>query len=165
MEKRALGADLVIPALALAFAAYFFTSISGLAWEAKANGMIIGTALTALSAVQVARILLAVARGRATLGTRALWEPREVLGKRLGMVAITIAFIATIPWLGLSLGLFTGMAVSLWLMGVRRRGVILLIALVVAAAAYLLFIAALDANFPHGPVENAIDALRGKAPK
>jgi tripartite tricarboxylate transporter TctB family protein len=86
-----------------------------------------------------------------------------VLGKRLGMVAVTIAFIATIPWLGLTLGLFAGMAVSLRLMGVRRWGRILLIALVVAAAAYLLFIAALDANFPHGPVENAIDALRGKA--
>ena len=163
MERPAVGADLVIPALALAFAAYFFVSISGLAWEAKANGMIIGTALTLLAVVQVVRIFLAVVRGRATLGTRVLWEPREVLGKRIGMVAVTIAFIATIPWLGLTLGLFTGMTVSLWLMGVRRWGVILLIALVVAGAAYLLFIAALDANFPHGPVENAIDALRGKA--
>ncbi|HUP97374.1 MAG TPA: tripartite tricarboxylate transporter TctB family protein [Usitatibacter sp.] len=165
VEKPAAGADLVIPALALAFAAYFFTSISGLAWEAKANGMIIGTVLCVLSVVQVARILLAISRGRATLSTRTLWEPREVLGKRLGMVALTIAFIATIPWLGLTLGLFTGMAVSLWLMGVRRWGLTLLIAFVVAAAAYGLFIAALDANFPHGPVENAIDALRGKAAK
>ena len=163
MERPALGADLVIPGLALAFAAYFFTSISGLAWEAKANGVIIGTALTVLCVVQVIRIGLRVAKGRATLGTGALWEPREVLGKRIGMVLITIAFIATLPWLGLALGLLAWMSVSLWVMGVRRKGVILAIAVVVAAAAYGLFIFALDANFPHGPVENGIDVLRGKS--
>ncbi len=45
--KKALGADLVIPALALSFAAYFFVSIADLAWEAKANGVVIGGILNA----------------------------------------------------------------------------------------------------------------------
>ena len=35
--KKPLGADLIIPALALGFAAYFFVSIADLAWEAKAS--------------------------------------------------------------------------------------------------------------------------------
>jgi cell division protein FtsW (lipid II flippase) len=118
--------------------------------------------LVALVLAQLVRIFLRVGRGEASLSTAPLWAPREVLGKRLGMVAITIAFIATIPWLGLTLGLFTGMLASLWVMGVRRPRVLLAIAIVVAAAAYLLFIAALDANFPHGPIENLVDALRGK---
>ena len=155
-----LGADLVIPALALAFSAYFFVSIHGLAWEAKANGVIIGTVLVALTAAQVARIFIHVARGEANLSTATLWQPREVLGKRLGMVAVTIVFIVAIPWLGLTLGLFLGMAASLRIMGVRKPRVLLAIAFTVAAAAYLLFIAALDSNFPHGPVENLIAFLR-----
>ena len=54
--KKALGADLVIPALALGFAAYFFVSIADLAWEAKANGVVIGGILVALIVIQCARI-------------------------------------------------------------------------------------------------------------
>ena len=158
-EKAALGADLVIPLLALGFAAYFFVSIRGLAWEAKANGVIIGTILVLLAIAQLARIAIAVARGRATLATDILWQPREVLGKRIALVAVTIAFIATIKWLGLTLGLLLGMLAALWIMGVRKRGPLLAIPVVVAAAAYGLFIAALNSEFPHGPIERALAAL------
>ena len=157
--KESAGADLVIPVLALAFATYFFVSISDLAWEAKANGVIIGSALTLLVLIQFARIGWRIAKGRADLATNPIWEPREALPKRLGMVAVTIAFIATIKWLGLTLGLAAWMAVALWLMGVRNRKVIAGISFVTAASAYLLFIAALDANFPHGPVEQLLAGL------
>jgi hypothetical protein len=163
LQKAALGADLVIPLLALGFATYFFISISDLAWEAKANGVIIGTLLVTLVVVQIVRIGLAVARGKADLGTDPLWQPRDALGKRIGMVLITIAFIATIKWLGLTLGLLLGMMASLWLMGIRKPGRVVIISGVVAASAYLLFIAALDSSFPHGPVENAVAYLLGRA--
>jgi hypothetical protein len=151
--KRPLGADLVIPALALGFALYFFWSIADLAWEAKANGVVIGAALIVLVVAQVARIALAVAQGRADLRTDTLWQPRDVLVKRLGMVAITVAFILLLQVLGLTLALFVSMAAALWLMGVRRPGLLLGIAFGVAASAYLLFIAVLDAGFPHGVIE------------
>ena len=160
MKKVPLGADLVIPLLALAFAAYFFVSIEGLAWEAKANGVMIGSALVLLVVVQLVRIGMAIAQGRGGFGTEPLWAPREALGKRIGMVIVTIAFIATLKWLGLTLGLLLGMAASLWIMGVRKPGRIVAISLTVAASAYLLFILALDSNFPHGPVERAIAAMR-----
>ena len=160
MGKAPAGADLVIPLLALAFAAYFFVSIRDLAWEAKANGVIIGSALVALIAVQMARIAWTVARGRADLSLQPLLAPRDALAKRIGMVLVTIAFIATLKWLGLTLGLFLGMAAGLWVMGVRKPGRIAAIAFAVAASAYLLFILALGSSFPHGPVENAIAALR-----
>ena len=158
-EEVALGADLVIPVLALAFAIYFLVSIRDLAWEAKANGVIIGTALLLLLAAQITRIAMKLVRREGTLSLAPLLEPREALGKRLALVAITIAFIATIKWAGLTLGLFTGMLAALWLMGVRKRKPLLLIPLAVAASAYALFIAALDSNFPHGPVERLIASL------
>ena len=155
-----LGADLVIPLIALAFVAYFFVDIRGLEWEAAANGVIIGTALVALIAAQIARIAWQVAKKRATLSTRPLWEPREVMGKRLGMVAVTIAFIVTLPWMGLTLGLFVWLAAALWIMGIRRPGRLAAIAGAVAVSAYLLVILALDSDFPHGPVEKAVAAVR-----
>ena len=150
------GADLVIPLLALAFATYFFYSIRDLVWEAKANGVIIGTLLVVLIAAQLVRTGMTIARGKADLGTDLLWQPRDALGKRIGMVGVTIAFIATLPWLGLTLGLLLGMAAALWAMGVRRPGVVAGLSVAVAAAAYLLFIAALNSAFPHGPIENLI---------
>ena len=151
--KNPLGADLIIPALALGFAIYFFWSIADLAWEAKANGVVIGIALIALVVIQVARIGIAVAKGRGDLGTGTLWQPRDVLLKRVGMVVVTIAFILLLQVLGLTLSLFLSMAAALWLMGVRRIPVLLGISFGVAAAAYLLFIAVLDAGFPHGVIE------------
>ena len=162
-EAAPLGAVLVIPLLALAFAIYFFYSISGLVWEAKANGAIIGTILVVLIVAQLVRIVVAVARGRGNLRTDALWQPREALGKRVAMVAVTIVFIATIEWLGLTLGLLLGMLASLWAMGVRRPLVLIGISVAVAASAYVLFIATLDSAFPHGPIENLIAALSRRA--
>ncbi|HEX6528772.1 MAG TPA: hypothetical protein VF004_03065 [Burkholderiales bacterium] len=151
--KNPLGADLIIPALALGFAIYFFWSIADLAWEAKANGVVIGIALVALLVIQVARIGIAVARGQGDLSTGTLWQPHDVLIKRVGMVVVTIAFILLLQVLGLTLSLFLSMAAALWLMGVRRIPVLLGISFGVAAAAYLLFIAVLDAGFPHGVIE------------
>jgi Tripartite tricarboxylate transporter TctB family len=152
-QKAPLGADLVIPVLALGFAIYFFWSIADLAWEAKANGVVIGAVLVGLVAVQLTRIAIDVAKGRGDLRTDPLWQPREVLFKRIGMVGVTIAFIALLQLLGLTLSLFVAMAAALVIMGVRRASTVLLISLAVAAAAYLLFIALLDSSFPHGPIE------------
>ena len=152
-RKAPAGADLVIPLLALGFAAYFFWSIADLVWEAKANGVVIGSILVALVLLQLARIALRVARGEADLRTDPLWAPREVLGKRIGMVLVTLSFILLLQALGLTLSLFVAMAAALWIMGVRKPAKVLALSFAVAAAAYLLFIAALDAGFPHGPIE------------
>jgi hypothetical protein len=151
--KHPVGADLVIPALALGFALYFFFSIADLAWEAKANGVLIGSVLVGLIAIQAARAALQLAKGRGDLSLAPLLEPREALAKRIGLVALTVVFIAALPWLGLTLGLFLGLAAALYLMGVRKPLPLALVPLAVSTAAYLLFIAALNTDFPHGPVE------------
>jgi hypothetical protein len=155
-EKTPLGADLVIPLLALGFAIYFFWSIADLAWEAKANGVVIGSVLIALVVLQLSWIGIQLGKGRGDLRTDPLWQPGDVLWKRLGMVAVTVAFILLLQVLGLTLSLFASMAVALWLMGVRRLPVILGISFGVAAAAYVLFIAVLDAGFPHGVIEKLL---------
>jgi hypothetical protein len=154
--KQPLGADLVIPALALAFAGYFLVSIADLAWEAKANGVLIGVILIVLVIAQIARVALQVARGQGSLATDPLWRPRDALASRLGLVAITVLFIATLQWLGVTLGLFLAMLAALWISGVRRRAALVWIPLVVAASIYLLFIVLLQSELPHGPIEKLL---------
>jgi hypothetical protein len=157
--KAPLGADLLIPALALALAVYFFVSIADLSWEAKANGVLIGAILVSLVAIQLARIGIELAKGRATLGFGRILAPREALAKRVGLVLITVAFIGSVRWLGLTLALFLALAAALYVAGVRRRAALVLVPLAVALAAYLLFIVALDSDLPRGPVERLIPAL------
>jgi hypothetical protein len=152
-QKPALGADLVIPALALGFAAYFFWSIADLAWEAKANGVVIGVLLVALVVIQIVRTAVRVVKGEGDLRADPLWQPRDILAKRIGLVIVTVAFILLLQVLGLTLSLFAAMAAALLIMGVRKPATVLAVSFGVAAAAYLLFIAMLNAGFPHGPIE------------
>lgn len=155
-QKAPLGADLVIPALALGFAGYFFVSIAELDWEAKANGVVIGAVLVLLIAVQLVRIGLRVARGEASLAADTLWKPAALLAKRAGMVALTIAFIATLDWLGLTLGMLLAMFAALWIMGIRSRRALIIVPLAVAAAMYLLFVLLLQSDIPYGPIEKLL---------
>jgi hypothetical protein len=154
--KAPLGADLVIPALALGFAVYFFFSIAELSWEAKANGVLIGTILVTLIGIQLVRIGIGLVKGEGDLGFEPLWQPRELLPKRLGLVLIVVVFIAAIRWLGLTLALYLALAAALYLMGVRKPAPLAFVPLAVAAAAYALFIAALDSDLPRGPIEELL---------
>ena len=158
-NKAPLGADLVIPGLALCFAVYFYFSISDLAWEAKANGVLIGAVLVVLIAIQILRIGAHVAKGEGNLSFERLLQPRDALPKRVGLVLLTVAFIIMLPWLGLTLSLLLAMVAALYLMGVRKRSHLIWPALGVAASAYLMFVAFLGSDIPHGPVEHLIAYL------
>ena len=157
--KKAYGADLLIPVLAAAFTIYFLSTIAGLEWEAKANGIFIGGALLALVAVQVVRAAIGLARGQGTLSFAPLLGPREALPKRLGMLGITIAFVLVVPWLGLGLGLFIAMAAGFAVMGVRPYRRVLLTAFIVAAVCTVMFNAVLDTGLPKGPVEKLVERI------
>ena len=154
-----LGADLIIPTLALGLAVYFFFSIAGSAWEAKANGLMIGGTLVVLVALQVLRIGIAVARGRARLNLDPLLQPYALLPRRVALVVITGLFIIAMPALGLTLALLLAMLAALYLMGVRRLAPLVWTAVGAAVAAYLMFFVALDSDFPRGPVERLIAAV------
>lgn len=155
-KKGAYGADLVIPALALAFTIYFLFTTSAMEWEAKANGVFVGWMLIALVVVQAVRIAIGYVRGRGDFSFAPLVAPGGAMGKRLGMMAITIAFVATVPWLGVGLGLFLGLAAGFAVMGVRPVKRILLVSFCMALACALLFNGVLDTGLPSGPVEKLI---------
>ena len=159
--RKALGADLVIPVLALAFTLYFLESVSALQWEAKANGLIIGALLLGLLAIQLVRVGVDFVRGRGTFSFAPLLTPADAFRKRVAMMAITIAFVATLPWAGLGLGLFVALAASFTVMGVRPMRRILLVSLAITVVCWLAFVVALDIGLPAGPVEKLVAHFTG----
>lgn len=152
-KRQAIGADLIIPALAVVFTIYYCSTIWELDWEAAANGLAIGGILIILVAIFLVRTALQVKRGEATLGMDKLLYPLEFQGRRWGLTAAIVAFIAALPYLGFTLGLFLFMGASMLILGIREPRSILATALSMAAGGYVLFIAVLDTRFPHGPVE------------
>ena len=148
----------MIPLLAGCFAVYYISTVWDLPWEAKANGLVLGSLLVLLVLVSVFGTLHSLYRGTASLSLRRLIEPIQFQSKRLGLVALMIAFIAVMPYLGFTLTLFTFLVLAMLLLGVRSVRRLLSVAAIAALVGYLMFIVLLDTPFPHGPVE----ALLGK---
>lgn len=156
-----LGADFIIPVLASALAIYFFVTTFDLAWEAKVTGMFIGAVLLALCVTQFARLGLRIASHRGSFGFGELIGDTLFNRQRLALVVLAILFIASIEWVGTTLGLFLLLVASMWVMGVRRPRVLFGVALLTAAVVYLLLIYLLGSRLPQGVIENALAAMWG----
>jgi hypothetical protein len=65
--RRPAGQELLIPALALGFTAYYFWTVRELAWEAKANGIVVGAILAVLVLLLLLRLVVQRARGDISL--------------------------------------------------------------------------------------------------
>jgi hypothetical protein len=160
-ERAPIGGDLIIPILAAAFTLYFLVDSADLVWEARANGTVIGVVLLALIAAQIVRMASALRAGRATLGLGPFAALDVAQRKRIALLIVLVVFVATIHWLGTTLGVFLAMLASMWALGYRDPGRSTLIAAVTAAAVYLLFIALLQTRLPAGPVERLLAPLLG----
>jgi uncharacterized membrane protein len=160
-KKQSVGADLVIPGMAVAFTLYYFSTIWGLGWEAKINGLTIGAVLLLLIGIFLVRTTLQLKQGEATLSMDKILKPWESQGKRFGMIGAIMGFIFLLPWLGLTLAIFFFMCTTMLILGVRKPVSLLVTAFSVAAAGYVGFIVVLNTRFPHGPVENILARIIG----
>jgi hypothetical protein len=156
-----LGADFIIPILALALIAYYSVETIGLTWEAKVTGVFIGAVLAPLCIAHMVRMILAVSRGRATFGFGDLVDNTLFNRQRAGLVILMAAFIVAIPWIGTTLGLFLLLVSSMLLMGVRSVRILLGVSLVTTAIVYVLLIHLLNSRLPQGIVERLIGSLFG----
>jgi|1186.fasta_scaffold212081_2 hypothetical protein len=146
----ALGAYFIIPALACALTVYFFVSTRDLIWEARSTGTFIGVILLVLCITQFVRLGLKVSRGEATLGLGELAENTYYNRLRLALLILTIAFIALLPVIGTTLGLFLVLIAMIRLMGVRSWRVLVTVAFITAAAVHGLLIYLLGSQLPQG---------------
>lgn len=159
-EPPPVGQELIIPALAVGFTGYYFWTVSELAWEAKANGIVIGGILLALVAILVARIFWRVTHRQATLrmtlgGT---WEIDRV---RLALMGIMVAFLVLLPVLGTSISLAVMLFAAMWLLGARHWPTLIGVSLLTPLLVWGTLIVALGTRFPAGPFETGMAALLG----
>jgi hypothetical protein len=158
--KRPLGADLIIPIGAAAFAIYYLYTVWGLSWQAASVGIGISSAMAVLLVILAVRFIGELRRGEADLGLGELVQPVFYLMQRLGILAAVIGFIYVMPYLGFTISLFTFMMVGIIVLsGLRHIKTGLVIASFVSLGGYLLFIVFIRARFPHGPFENLVGQL------
>jgi len=158
-EKKAKGDELVLPIIALAFAFYYIYTIIDLSWEAKVNGMLVGSILIFLIAIFLFRILLERWRGNISLKLKDFTFRGRMQYTRLGFLLLAIAYVVVIPWGGFTLTTFGYLVSAMLLLGVRSPGRLFGVALGLAGAGYFFFIILLETRFPPGPVERLIGWL------
>jgi hypothetical protein len=154
------GQELIIPALALAFTGYYFWTVQELAWEAKANGIVIGAVLFLLIALLCVRLAWRVAQGQASLRIT-LGGDAETDRLRLALLGLIAAFILVLPWLGTTISLALMLACAMWLCGARHAPSIAGVAIITPLIVWATLIWGLGTRFPHGPFERAMAALLG----
>jgi hypothetical protein len=155
-----VGQELIIPAMAVGFTAYYFWTVEELAWEAKANGIVIGLVLLVLVALLVGRIAWRVKHGQASLGVT-LGGDRETNRLRLGLLAITVAFLLALPLLGTSIALALMLFATMWLLGARHWPTLLGVSLLTPLLVWATLVVGLGTRFPAGPFEHLMARLLG----
>ena len=149
-ERTALGADLIIPVLCCLLTGYYFVSTTDLVWEARATGTVIGLTLLALCAALFVKFGMRVATGSAMLGFGDLFRNDEFNRQRFGLVAMMALYIATIYWVGATVGLFFLLVGCMWLLGVRNWRQLIGISLAAALFVHLTLIVLLGGRLPRG---------------
>jgi hypothetical protein len=155
-EKQARGDELVLPFIALAFAIYYIYTIIDLSWEAKVNGILVGSVLIFLIFIFLCRIALDRWQGKISLKFKTFVFKSGIQVTRVWFLLLAVAYVIAIPWGGFTLTTFGYLVAAMLLLGVRSPVRLLGVSLALSVSGYLFFITLLDTRFPSGPVERLI---------
>jgi hypothetical protein len=158
-EQRAAGGELVIPAVAVAFTLYFFSTIWNSPWTAQVGAFLVGGVLLGLCALFALRVVGLLRRGEATMSLGKLASFSDWRTGRVGLFAATAAYCWFIEDLGFTLTTFLFLFASMAILD-RGRGLgrITLISGAMALGGWALFIWAFDTRFPRGWFETFMRA-------
>jgi hypothetical protein len=158
--QKEAGAELILPAAAVLFTIYYFTTIQEVPWTAQVSAVLVGSVLIVLCVSLAIRTFLSVRRGEQSLGLGPLIAPRDYIGKRLLLFALTLGYVAAITWLGFTLTTFLFLTTGMLVLGEgRRKGLIVTLSAVLSVGGYLLFVVAFQTRYPEGPVEALFKAV------
>jgi len=158
--KRQLGGELVIPALAIAFTIYFFSTIWNSPWTAQVSAFLVGGILLLVCAIFVVRAALMLRTGQGNLGFGNLFTREDITSGRIGLFATTVGYCVLIDQLGFTLTTFLFLSISMFILSKgRNAGFITLISAIMALAGWAVFIWAFDTRFPRGWFETTINAV------
>lgn len=159
-ERRPLGQELIIPVLAVGFTAYYFWTVQELAWEAKANGIIIGAILVGLVAILLLRIGIQRARGGGSLRISLGGDP-ATNRMRIAMIGLVVLFLLVLPMLGTTIALALMLFAGMWLLGGRHWPTLIGVSVLTPLLVWATLIYGLGTRFPAGPFERAMAMLLG----
>ena len=154
--RAALGADFIVPALACGLTLYYLVSTTELVWEARATGTVIGLVLLTLCVAHIARLGKRIASGEASFSFGDLFRNDEFNRQRLGLIAMVAIYVATITWVGATIGLFFLLIGCMWLLGVRNTRQLVGVALTSAVLVHLALITLLGSKLPRGLILNQL---------
>ena len=158
-QSKQRGDELVLPILALLFAIYYLYTIKDLAWEAKINGLLIGSVLILLVFIFLVKIGIEVIRHESSLRFGDLLRWGRVQARRIGLFSLAVLYVLVIPYAGYTLTTLLFLFLAMLVLGVRSPVKLIGVSLVLSLTGYYLFIALLDTRFPPGPVEKLFGML------
>ena len=158
--RNSVGAQLVIPAAAVALALYYFTTIIDSPWTAQVSAFMIGFILIALCLALFAKIAVQVKQKRADLRMTELFTAEDLTNGRVVLFAFTFGYILLINWAGFTITTFLFLFLSMAVLNNGRRILVsAMIAGVMSLGGWGLFILAFDTRFPRGPFETLMEAV------
>ena len=159
-QKRAAGAELVLPIAGLVFTIYYFTTIIDVPWTAQVSAFFVGTILIGLVIALFIRTAINIRRGEATLSLAPLIAPRDYVPKRAALLGLTLSYVFFIEWGGFTITTFFFLLFAMLLLSHgKHKGLILALSLFLSVGGYFLFIVAFNTRFPRGPVESLLHGV------
>jgi hypothetical protein len=159
-DRKPIGQELIIPLMAVGFTAYYFWTVQELAWEAKANGIIIGALLVGLVGILLLRVGIRLARGEASLRISLGGDPATDR-MRLAMIGLVAAFLLALSILGTTISLALMLFAGMWLLGGRHWPTLIGVSVATPLLVWATLIYGLGTRFPAGAFERAMAALLG----
>lgn len=158
-KKKPVGADLIIPVAAAAYAFYYVASVAHFPFEAQVSGIALAGVLGVLVLAYFLRVARGLRSGALSLGLGRFFGPPESRPARAAFIGLIVGFIVVLPYLGFTLTTFAFLALSFVVAGARPVWRAVAIAAGLAIAGWLFFIVLLGTRFPTGPFERAFGAI------
>jgi hypothetical protein len=159
-RKTSAGSDLIIPVAGISLAIYYFSTIIESPWTAQVSAFFVGSILILLSLILIVRTALALRAGSARFDFRRVTEPADFIGKRLVLLALTVAYIYVIHWTGFTLTTFVFLALAMLLLNDgRNKRLILVLSALMAVGGWAMFVYAFETRFPLGPFERLVNGV------
>lgn len=157
---RHLGADLVIPVVAVVFTLYYFSTIWNSPWTAQVGAFSIGGVLLSVCTLFFLRVVGQLRRGEGRLTFTSLVNFEDIRTGRVALLVTTVGFCFFIDDLGFTLTTFLFLWLSMAILGkFKRLGLVTVTATLMALGGWAVFILAFDTRFPRGWFEETMKAV------
>jgi len=152
--------DLIIPALAVAFAIYYLTTITEVPWISQASAVFVTCLLFLSIAAFAVRTVRRIRKGTEAVHFEHLVSDVPTQVKRIILLAMTVGYVLLLDPLGFTLTTFVFLFCAIILLSsVANWRTAAIVAASCSVAGYVIFIYFFQTRFPKGFIENTIEGI------